>query len=130
MECTLLTSSEKWSCSISLRGDGINTAFSPEITAKADVELWIRRAQAAVLCPHLPRERFQSMSREEIRQATDHTMDRKVRRFSDTVVEVKILDPNGTDLVFVDLPGACSARSPDGFSVLKLDMGRCMLCAA
>nr|VWO97017.1 Vacuolar protein sorting-associated protein 1 [Ganoderma boninense] len=105
MECTLLTSSEKWSCSISLRGDGINTAFSPEITTKADVELWIRRAQAAVLCPHLSRDRFKSMSRETIKQVSDHTADSEVKRFSNTVVEVKILDPDGTDLVFVDLPG-------------------------
>ena len=107
MECTLLTSSEQWSCSVSLRGDGINTAFSPELTSKADVELWIRRAQAAVLCPHLDRERVKAMSREEIKVATDHTADPAVRRFSNTVVEVKILDPDGTDLVFVDLPGAC-----------------------
>ncbi|PIL37741.1 transporter [Ganoderma sinense ZZ0214-1] len=105
MECTLLTSSDKWSCKISLHGDYINEAFSPEITAKADVELWIRRAQAAVLCPHINKERFTSMSREEIKQATDHTADLKVQRFSNTVVEVKILDPDGTDLVFVDLPG-------------------------
>ena len=107
MECTLLTSSDQWSCSISLRGDGINTAFSPELTSKDVVELWIRRAQAAVLCPHLDRERFKTMSREEIKQVTDHTADPEVKRFSNTVVEVKILDPDGTDLVFVDLPGAC-----------------------
>ena len=113
MECTLLTSSDKWSCSISLRGDGINAAFSPEITTKADVELWIRRAQAAVLCPHLSRDRFKSMSRETIKQDSDHTTDPEVKRFSNTVVEVKILDPDGTDLVFVDLPGACSALRKD-----------------
>ena len=109
MECTLLTSSDQWSCSISLRGDGINTAFSPELTSKDVVELWIRRAQAAVLCPHLDRERFKTMSREEIKQVTDHTVDPEVKRFSNTVVEVKILDPDGTDLVFVDLPGACAS---------------------
>ncbi|KAM5542532.1 hypothetical protein V8D89_003991 [Ganoderma adspersum] len=105
MECTLLTSSEQWSCSISLRGDGFNAAFSPELTSKDVVELWIRRAQAAVLCPHLDRDRLKGMSREEIRRATDHTVDPEVKRFSSTVVEVKILDPDGTDLVFVDLPG-------------------------
>ncbi|PIL37749.1 transporter [Ganoderma sinense ZZ0214-1] len=105
MECTLLTSSDKWSCAISLRGDHINEAFSPEITSKADVELWIRRAQAAVLCPHLHMGRFKTMSHEEIKHATDHTVDPEVKRFSNTVVEVKILDPDGTDLVFVDLPG-------------------------
>ncbi len=106
MECTILTSSTDWSCTISLRGAGINTAFSPVLTSKDVVELWIRRAQAAVLCPHLDRKIFETMSREQIKQATDCTIDADVKRFSNTVVEVKILDPNGTDLVFVDLPGA------------------------
>ena len=38
-----------------------------------------------------------------------HTADPEVKRFSNTVVEVKILDPDGTDLVFVDLPGMCAS---------------------
>ena len=101
----MLTSSDKWSCSISLRGEGINTAFSPVLTSKDLVELWIRRAQAAVLCPHIDRDKFKTMSREEIKHVTDHTINAEVKRFSKTVVEVKILDPEGTDLVFVDLPG-------------------------
>ncbi|KAI1782037.1 P-loop containing nucleoside triphosphate hydrolase protein [Ganoderma leucocontextum] len=113
MECTILTSSAQWSCSISLRGDGINTAFSPVLTSKDVVELWIRRAQAAVLCPHLDRDIFKTMSREQIRQVTDCGIDEQVKKFSNTVVEVKICDPNGADLVFVDLPGLISNEDED-----------------
>ena len=45
------------------------------------------------------------MSHEQIKQVTDHTICADVKRFGKAVVEVKILDPDSTDLVFVNLPG-------------------------
>ena len=105
MECTILTTEGSWSCSISLRGGHAPGPFSPLLTQKDAVELWIRRAQGAVLCPHLSPTTFKDKTRDEIRGLTDCTVDHKVLKFSDTVIEVKIFAPEGPDLVFVDLPG-------------------------
>lgn len=112
MECTILASSSTWSCSISLRIVG-NTqngapsvvAFSPIITDRNQVEVWIRAAQAAVLCPHLPRETFKGKSREELKILTNPDHDPKVLAFTKNVVIIDICDPRGADLSFVDLPG-------------------------
>ena len=79
MECTIL-SAEKWSCQISLRtGKGTSDKlYSPVLGPKDDVELWIRRAQATVLCPHLPDDTFKGMGREDIKANTDPGRDPSV----------------------------------------------------
>jgi hypothetical protein len=43
-----------------------NVTFGPLLTDKADVEIWLRRAQAAVLSPHLEPRYFYSRSKEEL----------------------------------------------------------------
>ena len=112
MECTILTTEFKWSCSISLRvvedgreGEPNLYPFSPKLTTPGDVELWIRRAQAAVLCPHLSRASFTSMSYDDLKAIADHTSDPAVLKFTQSVVVIDIEDPRGADLSFVDLPG-------------------------
>ena len=101
----MLATQGRWACTVSLRGGGLTGAFSPEISSKDMVGIWIRRAQARILCPHLSADIFKDKNREELNDLSDWTRDAKVRRFSDTVIEVKINDPEGTDLVFIDLPG-------------------------
>ena len=59
----------------------------------------------------MDREIFKAMSFQQIKQITDHTIDAGVKRFGDTVVEVKILNADGTDLVFVNLPGTYASPS-------------------
>ena len=106
MECTIL-SAEKWTCQISLR-TGKGTAdklYSPVLGPKDDVELWIRRAQATVLCPHLPDDTFKGMGREDIKASTDSERDPSVLTVSKGIVVIDIEDPSGADLSFVDLPG-------------------------
>ena len=103
MECTITADSQEWSCAVTLRGS--SGEFSGIIRSKDQVELWIRRAQAAVLCPHLSSDTFKTKSREELKQLTDSGLDNKVLKFSKTAIEIKISDPEGSDLMFVDLPG-------------------------
>ncbi|KAI0368237.1 hypothetical protein BV20DRAFT_480715 [Pilatotrama ljubarskyi] len=132
MECTILTAqSSAWSCAISLRFlDGDRQAsqtrtvqgFSPLLTRKADVELWIRRAQAAVLCPHMPMETFRNKSRDELRVLTDADVDPAVLRFTRSVVVVDIEDPSGVDLSFVDLPGLVQNVEDDSIIALVEQM--------
>ncbi|TFK32040.1 P-loop containing nucleoside triphosphate hydrolase protein [Crucibulum laeve] len=113
MECTMSSSSTSWSCSITLRIEydpsgnplGASTAipFGSKITSKSQVEIWLRRAQAAVLNPHLSPEEFYTKSEAELKQAA--ATDVKTLMFSKNVVCVHVNDPDVTDLSFVDLPG-------------------------
>ncbi|KAK0200177.1 P-loop containing nucleoside triphosphate hydrolase protein [Desarmillaria ectypa] len=113
MECIMLSSSSIWSCTIYLNfkyaTDGSEldvpnkVQFGPVITKRDMVELWLRRAQAAILCPHYPNENFMSMSTVDLRNLT--TTDPQILSFSRNYVQVELRDPNLTDLSFVDLPG-------------------------
>ncbi|KAI0820853.1 P-loop containing nucleoside triphosphate hydrolase protein [Trametes gibbosa] len=119
MECTIWSSESAWSCSISLHvideldDSFTEMSFSPPLATPAEVEIWIRRAQAAVLCPHILPEAFTSKSREELKGLTDSRNDPRVLRFTKSVVVVDIHDPNGADLSFVDLPGLIQNAEDD-----------------
>jgi hypothetical protein len=111
MECAMISSAGFWSCQITLRisvdvnGNNLpaedRIPFGPIITDKNDVELWIRRAQAAILSPHLSSTEFYAKSLMELRNRTDPQM----LPFSTNVIHVEIKDPELTDLSFIDLPG-------------------------
>ncbi|KAK0214373.1 P-loop containing nucleoside triphosphate hydrolase protein [Armillaria fumosa] len=113
MECTMLSSSPTWSCMIYLNikygSDGGELAisdkiqFGPVITDKDAVEVWIRRAQAAILCQHRPKEDFMNMGMRELRNLA--TTDSRMLSFSRNIVQVELRDPDLTDLSFIDLPG-------------------------
>ncbi|KAI0327159.1 hypothetical protein GY45DRAFT_1309181 [Cubamyces sp. BRFM 1775] len=120
MECTILTTEFRWSCTISLRvvedgreGEPNLYPFSPKLTAPGDVELWIRRAQAAVLCPHLQRASIANKSYDELKVIADHNVDPAVLKFTQSVVVIDIEDPRGADLAFVDLPGLVQNEDED-----------------
>jgi hypothetical protein len=112
MECSMSSNADAWSCTIEIRyeynsvGEAqphVLESFGPVIENKSHVELWIRRAQAAVLSPHRPRADFLAMSESEIRE--NAKTDSSIRPFSKNVVQVSVKDPAATDLSFVDLPG-------------------------
>jgi vacuolar protein sorting-associated protein 1 len=113
MECRMSSSTDAWSCQITLRysvdANGNNLAtenkvpFGPLITNKQDVELWLRRAQAAILSPHLPDTEFYVKSLTDLRSAT--RADPQMLPFSTNIIRVEIKDPEVTDLSFIDLPG-------------------------
>ncbi|KAL1701550.1 P-loop containing nucleoside triphosphate hydrolase protein [Schizophyllum commune] len=109
MECRLFSGATTWSCLISLRFDHdakghridpVTEAYSPVLTDKADVELWIRRAQATILSPHRSKEFFKNKSADEIRFEDPSRL-----KFSKNAILVNLKDPGYTDMAFVDLPG-------------------------
>lgn len=120
MECSMSRTTDAWSCSISLRFDydldGSHShqsavPFGPTLRAKSDVEIWLRRAQAAILSPHVRSETFHKLSYQELRNTA---ADRRTLKFSKNVVVVDIQDPDATDLSFVDLPGEFKAYLSSG----------------
>ncbi|KAF8434537.1 P-loop containing nucleoside triphosphate hydrolase protein [Boletus edulis BED1] len=111
MECTMSSSATTWSCRIKLRFDYDSSghssqqqkeiSFGPTITDKNEVDIWLRRAQAAILNPNDPPESFHRKSIQELRNLTATNS----LKFSRNVVSIFIEDPSATDLSFVDLPG-------------------------
>lgn len=116
MECRLASSSEPWTCQISIRWEVDRTTgkpaetvveepFGPSIVNKADVELMLRRAQAAVLNPKTTTRKFLDLHTETLRKY------RNDKLFSKNVVCVDLSGPDLTDLAFVDLPGKSGSSS-------------------
>lgn len=118
MECTMYTTDDSagWSCQINLRFDYDESGrplsdtrlerFGPKIKDKADVELRLRQAQAAILNPYLPSDVFIEKSSEDLQYyKTEAAFGRGTLKFSRNTVVVDIYDPDSADLSFVDLPG-------------------------
>jgi len=110
MECRLSSSNQPWSCQVSIRwefgedgkrNDKVSEApFGARITDKGKVEAALRRAQAAVLNPHISFRELLEMDIEEIRVGIKGAM-----MFSKNIVCVDLEGPELTDLSFIDLPG-------------------------
>ncbi|KAI0324481.1 hypothetical protein GY45DRAFT_1262750 [Cubamyces sp. BRFM 1775] len=101
-------SDEPWSCQISIRWDRlwkigpvVEAPFGIPLTSPDDVELMLRRAQAAVLNPHIGLEQFLTKDAEELETLVKSAK----QRFSPNVVCVDLVGPGLPDLSFVDLPG-------------------------
>ena len=126
MECTM-TQDEQWSCTISLRlefdinGDPYpiqeTVPFGPTLTNKDEVEIWLRRAQAAILSPHIQSFDFHGKSKEDISQL--QKTDKHMKGFSRNTIHVDVKDPDITGLSFVDLPGTFGP-DPERYSKLIL----------
>jgi hypothetical protein len=108
------SSSAPWSCQVSIRWefdmndkplDKVSEVrFGPLITDKGNVELALRRAQAAVLNPSLPATSFLACSMDELKNGA--LGNQKVLQFSRNVVCVDLEGPTLTDLNFIDMPDA------------------------
>ncbi|KAG7087248.1 hypothetical protein E1B28_013229 [Marasmius oreades] len=104
-----------WSCDLYLRKEyDLNgkplplnriekVAFGTTITDPKELELWIRRAQAAILSPHREHEDFYVMNTDTIRTSLNN--DPKTLSFSRNIVGVEVKGPDAIPLTFVDLPG-------------------------
>uniref|UniRef100_A0A0W0FIH9 Uncharacterized protein n=1 Tax=Moniliophthora roreri TaxID=221103 RepID=A0A0W0FIH9_MONRR len=111
MECSMINDgSDTWSCTINLKV-GANAGrptssqrFGPQrITDRGSVDLWIRRAQTAILSPHRSPAEFEDMSTDELRRILKE--DNQTLSFSKDLIEIEVRDPKLPPLTFVDLPG-------------------------
>ncbi|KAG6805950.1 hypothetical protein H0H93_003771, partial [Arthromyces matolae] len=87
--------------------------FGPVLTDKKDVELYIRRAQAALLSPQIPHEEFWTKKEKELKTGP------RAFDFSRNVVCVHVSDPDLTELSFVDLPGLIQNSNDQDISLVK-----------
>ena len=143
MECRLVSSPGPWTCRLSIRwefddegkplGKVEESSFGMPITNKDDVELSLRRAQAAVLNPEFPPSFFVSISEHDL--AAVMLNNDKTLRFSRNVLCVDISGPDLTDLAFVDLPGIIQ-NAPKKMVTLVEDLvlshiqGNCLILVA
>ena len=123
MECRLSHAEGEWSCQIKIRWEYEESGkdnkrleevkevqFGPLLTDKSQVEPMLRRAQAAVLNPHISEEKFVEMGEEKLKASK--VDGRKSLLFSRNVVCIELTGPELVDLSFVDLPGELVPRSP------------------
>ncbi|GJE96959.1 Dynamin domain-conaining protein [Phanerochaete sordida] len=123
MECRLASAAQPWTCQISIReefaADGrpceivSEQKFGPALHDKAQVELMLRRAQAAVLNPAVVSSKFVGMSLEELRGL------KNALEFSRNAVCMDISGPEMTDLAFVDLPGIIQNASAETVQLVE-----------
>ncbi|KAG2052283.1 hypothetical protein BDR06DRAFT_888137 [Suillus hirtellus] len=123
MECTMSSHATSWSCSITLRmnfdsngkdmAKTVTVPFGRTITDRNEVEVWLRRAQSAILNPNLPSSSFHTKTIEELRST------RNTLKFSRNVVCVSIEDPDATDLSFYDLPGLIQNEEAETVALVK-----------
>ncbi|KAF9482869.1 hypothetical protein BDN70DRAFT_874456 [Pholiota conissans] len=122
MVCTMSSNAPSWYCTIEISyeynadGTPLGTqtikSFGPEIIDnKSAVEIWIRRAQAAILSPHRSADYFVGLTDKQLRD--NARTDPDILPFSKNVVRVNVQDPNATDLSFVDLPGLIQNATND-----------------
>ncbi|KAF8145095.1 P-loop containing nucleoside triphosphate hydrolase protein [Mycena galopus ATCC 62051] len=112
MECRLSSSTNSWSCRISIRlefdasgrprQEILEHRFGNMITSKDEVEIGLRRAQFAVLNPSVSFEEILVMSAEDMKNGIAGL---NPLPFSRNVVCVDLEGPELTDLMFLDLPG-------------------------
>ena len=126
MECRLSSApapDTPWSCQISIRwefdeaGRPLDNVredkFGPKLTDKTEVEVMLRRAQAAVLSPSIPSEHFVRADLAALVDGRGGLLGGRTvggfgtLLFSKNVIVVDVVGPELVDLSFVDLPGKC-----------------------
>ncbi|KAG6918468.1 hypothetical protein DXG01_014095 [Tephrocybe rancida] len=143
MECRLSCSTGSWSCQIFIRreydSDGnvldkvVETPFGHVITDKKNVELALRRAQVAVLNPHLQFKDILKASAEDL--TGPHFDSSRSLKFSRDTICIDLEGPELTDLDFVDLPGLIQNAEPSTVKLVE-DMvvshikGNCLILVA
>ncbi|KAG6811611.1 hypothetical protein H0H92_006626 [Tricholoma furcatifolium] len=130
MECRMSTLSApdaKWACQISIRREydihgnplqkGSERRFGRVIHNKEDIELALRRAQCAVLNPHLAEKDIMSASAHDLTGAPFYT--EQSLQFSRDIICIDLEGPNLTDLHFIDLPGLVQNAEPDTVKLVE-----------
>ncbi|KAJ3920874.1 P-loop containing nucleoside triphosphate hydrolase protein [Lentinula edodes] len=141
MECRLFSSSNAWTCRISIRiefdDDGnrlrevAENIFIGNISDKSQVESALRKAQFAVLNPEISWDKILESPIEELKKLVNA----KSLPFSQNVVCVDLEGPDLTDLSFIDLPGLIQNAQPEVVQLVE-DMvvshikGNCIILVA
>ncbi|KAJ7735808.1 P-loop containing nucleoside triphosphate hydrolase protein [Mycena metata] len=125
MECRMTSSTSLWSCKISIRVE-FDTSGRPQevkehqfgdvIMNKDEVELALRRAQVAVLNPHLNFGSVLKMNAQELKDGIPGTTPLP---FSRNVICVDLEGPDLTDLIFLDLPGIIQNAEPETVQLVE-----------
>ncbi|EAU81635.1 hypothetical protein CC1G_02651 [Coprinopsis cinerea okayama7 len=123
MECTMTKHSGPWQCRIQLRleydNDGSErlaptTIHFADLTDPADVEIFLKRAQAAILSPgDIDETVVRSFTTKTSAEIKTMQTTGALLAFSFNTVELHVRDPQGADLSFVDLPGIIQHHSTD-----------------
>jgi len=93
--------------------------FGPDrIFDKSLVEIWIRRAQVAILSPHVESSTFLDMSYTQLKEFMEQEKGR-MKKFEKNKICIDIEDPEATDLAFVDLPGLIQNESPETINLVR-----------
>ncbi|KAJ3916699.1 P-loop containing nucleoside triphosphate hydrolase protein [Lentinula edodes] len=128
VEVSMISFVEEWKCMIKLRieydpsgelqGNSTLIEFctlSPP--DRANVDLWLRRAQASILCRERPISDFQIMSLNDLKRLKPG--EGSMLAFSMNVIQVQLEDPEATDLTFIDLPGLIQNASQSEISIAQ-----------
>ncbi|KAJ3984868.1 P-loop containing nucleoside triphosphate hydrolase protein [Lentinula detonsa] len=119
---------KEWKCSISLRieydpsgnqqGNSTLIDFCTlSSNDRTDVDLWLRRAQASILWRERPVSDFQNMSSIELKRLKPG--EGSMLAFSMNVIQVRLEDPEATDLTFIDLPGLIQNASENEIAIAR-----------
>ncbi|KAI0677375.1 P-loop containing nucleoside triphosphate hydrolase protein [Trametes maxima] len=111
MELRLSSSAEPWTCKVSIRWERDandqpanqvrEISFGEALTGKEDVEITLRRAQAAILNANLDPAHFLDKKGEDLKLLAQQA----TQKFSRNVICVDLSGPGLEDLSFIDLPG-------------------------
>ncbi|KAJ4492602.1 P-loop containing nucleoside triphosphate hydrolase protein [Lentinula edodes] len=126
VEVSMISFVEEWKCMIKLRieydpsgelqGNSTLIEFCT-LSSPANVDLWLRRAQASILCRERPISDFQIMSLNELKRLKPG--EGSMLAFSMNVIQVQLEDPEATDLTFIDLPGLIQNASQSEISIAQ-----------
>ncbi|KAJ3865875.1 P-loop containing nucleoside triphosphate hydrolase protein [Lentinula novae-zelandiae] len=128
VEVSMISFVKEWKCMIQLRieydpSGGLQgnstliefcTLSPPD---RANVDLWLRRAQASILCRERPISDFQIMGLNELKRLKPG--EGSMLAFSMNVIQVQLEDPEATDLTFIDLPGLIQNASQSEISIAQ-----------
>ncbi|KAJ3935180.1 MAG: hypothetical protein NXY57DRAFT_1101046 [Lentinula lateritia] len=122
VEVSMISFVKEWKCMIQLRieydpSGGLQGNSTLIEFYRANVDLWLRRAQASILCRERPISDFQIMSLNELKRLKPG--EGSMLAFSMNVIQVQLEDPEATDLTFIDLPGLIQNASQCEISIAQ-----------
>lgn len=106
MECRLKQSDTAWRSQVLLRPNkngATEKPFGPVIYDIMELEKMLRRAQLAILNPHISSERFIELDAND--KSSQLLTSPEQLKFSSDVVCIDVSGPHVPDLSFTDLPG-------------------------